>query len=91
MTFEWNPGKAETNFKKHAVRFAEAEPVFTDDCAFTITDDESDPHEQRFVSIGKGLQGRILVVVYTYRSAKIRIISARTADAHERAEYEGLA
>ncbi len=67
MSFEWDLRKAEANFKKHRVRFAETEPVFADDFAITITDDESDPHEQRFVSIGKGVKGTVLVVAYCYR------------------------
>jgi uncharacterized DUF497 family protein len=44
MSFEWDPRKAEANFRKHGVRFAEAEAVFVGDLAITITDDESDPH-----------------------------------------------
>ena len=88
MSFEWDPRKAEANFKNHGVRFSEAEPVFEEDFAVTIVDDESDPHEQRFVSIGTGLKGRVLVVVYCYRGSKIRIVSARPAEAHERQQYE---
>jgi hypothetical protein len=88
MSCEWDPRKAEANFKKHGVRFTEAEPVFDDALAVTFTDDESDPHELRYVSIGMGLKGRVLVVVYCYRGRKIRIISARPAEAHERRQYE---
>jgi uncharacterized protein len=88
MSFEWDLVKAEANFRKHGVRFAEAEPVFVDDFAITITDDESDPGEQRFVSIGLGVKKRVLVVVYCYRGRNIRIISARLAEARERAQYE---
>jgi uncharacterized DUF497 family protein len=88
MSFEWDPNKAETNFRKHEVSFSEAEPVFQDAFAITIADDESDPNEQRFVSIGTGVMKRVLVVVYCYRGSNIRIISARLAEAHERAEYE---
>ena len=88
MSFEWDRVKAEANFRKHGVRFAEAEPVFVDDFAVTIADDESDPHERRFVSIGAGVKARILVVVYCFRGSNIRIISARLAEAHERALYE---
>ena len=88
MSCEWDPRKAEVNFKKHGVRFSEAEPVFADDLAVTIADDESDPHEQRFVSIGTGVRGRILVVVYCYRGSKIRILSARPGEAYERRQYE---
>jgi hypothetical protein len=85
--FEWDPDKAETNFAKHGVRFAECLPVFDDDLAITVPDDESDPGERRFVSIGTGAKGRVLVVVYSWRRANIRIISARRTEAHERVEY----
>jgi uncharacterized DUF497 family protein len=88
MSFEWDPEKAEANFKKHGVRFPEAEPVFEDDYAITIKDDESDSGEQRFVSMGMGVKGRVLVVVYCYRGSNIRMISARMAEAQERRQYE---
>ena len=88
MCCEWDPRKAEANFRKHGVRFTEAEPVFVDDYAVTNSDDESSLVEQRFVSIGMGMKGRVLVVVYCYRGRKIRIISARPAEAHERRQYE---
>jgi hypothetical protein len=88
MACEWDPRKDESNFRKHGVRFAEAESVFADDYADTIADDESDPNELRFLSIGTGLKGRVLVVAYCYRGRKIRIISARPAEAHERRQYE---
>lgn len=88
MEFEWHPEKAEANFKKHGVRFStEALAVFEDDLAITVTDD-SDPDEQRFATVGMGTKGRVLVVIYTYRRDKIRIISARIAGPQERAEYE---
>lgn len=66
----------------------EAIPVFDDPDAITITDDESDPGEQRFVTVGMGAAGRLLVVVYTWRGDNIRIISVRPAESHERDEYE---
>jgi uncharacterized protein len=88
MGFEWDERKAEANYKKHGVRFSESLLLFEDDYALTIRDDESDPDEQRFVSIGQGAKGRVLVVVYSYRSTNIRIISARVAESHERSQYE---
>lgn len=88
MGFEWDENKARANFLNHGVRFEEARAVFGDAYAITIADDEADPLEERFASIGMGVLGRVLVVVYTYRGDNIRIISARAAAAHERAEYE---
>lgn len=87
--FEWDEqNKAGSNFRKHGVRLPEAIPIFDDPNAITITDDESDPNEQRFVALGMGAAGRILVVVYSYRGENIRIVSARSAEPHEREEYE---
>jgi uncharacterized DUF497 family protein len=86
--FEWDPEKAQANFAKHGVRFTESLPVFDDDLAVTLPDDESDPGERRFVSVGTGAKGRVLVVVYTWRRTNIRIISVRRAEAQERVEYE---
>jgi uncharacterized DUF497 family protein len=88
MVCEWDPRKDESNFIKHGVRFAEAEPVFEDDFAISSLDDESDPQEQRYISIGTGVKSRVLVVVFCYRGGKTRIISARSAEAHERKQYE---
>ncbi len=47
------------------------------------------PFEQRFVAIGSDALGRILVVVFTWREERVRIISARKADKQERQIYEG--
>ncbi len=88
MEFHWEIRKAESNHKKHGVRFSECLPVFEDDFAITVVDQESEPGETRFVTIGMGVKGRVLVVVYTYRGANIRIISSRRAEPHERTQYE---
>jgi uncharacterized DUF497 family protein len=66
----------------------EAIPVLDDPYAITIADVESDPGEQRFVTLGMGATGRLLAVVYTWRGENIRIISARPAETHEREDYE---
>jgi len=87
MKYEWDPHKARSNLRKHGINFADAVTIFTDDFALTIPDDDSD--EERFVSIGMDALGRVLVVVYTWRGEKIRIISARKAELHERQQYEG--
>jgi uncharacterized DUF497 family protein len=89
VAFEWDAKKADDNYRKHGVRFStDALGVFDDDFALTLTDDESDGVEQRFITIGMGSNACLLVVVYTCRGDNIRIISARTAEPHEREEYE---
>jgi uncharacterized DUF497 family protein len=87
--FEWDPVKAASNVRKHErVHFEEAKAIFDDPFAITIPDDDSEPGERRFVSIGMGALGRVLVVVYTWRGEQARIISARLALHRERREYE---
>jgi uncharacterized DUF497 family protein len=88
VSFEWDPNKAVANVRKHGVQFSEAVGVFNDDYAITITDDESDPDERRFLTLGIGIKGRILVVVYCYSGDNVRIISARAAERPERDQYE---
>jgi uncharacterized protein len=89
MQFEWDDRKARDCFRKHGVDFADAATVFEDDGAITIADD--DPTEQRYVTIGVDALARLLVVVYTMRNDRIRIISARRASRRERADYvQGL-
>ena len=86
MTYEWDTAKASTNRRKHGIDFADAATVFADEYALTIPDDN--PMEDRFVTLGLDALGRVLVVVFTWRSEQIRIISARKADSHERRQYE---
>jgi uncharacterized DUF497 family protein len=88
VSFEWDPIKAAANVRKHGVQFSEALGVFSDDYAITITDDESDPNELRFVTLGVGIKGRVLVVVYCFRGENLRILSARTAGRLELEKYE---
>jgi uncharacterized DUF497 family protein len=85
--FEWDPGKAAKNLAKHGVHFADSVAVFEDDLALTIRD----PHlgdEERWITIGMDMLGRILAVVYTWRGEGIRLISVRPATPRERRQYE---
>ncbi len=79
--------KAAANFAKHKVDFADAATVLADDMAITIRDDT--PEEERFVTVGMDALGRVLVVIYTWREDRIRLISARKATPRERRSYEG--
>jgi uncharacterized protein len=88
VEFEWDPNKAAGNLRKHGVRFAEAATVFEDDAMLTMPDDN--PEEPRFVAIGMGSLGRILVVIYTIRGDRVRIISARKATRQEQSQYESI-
>jgi len=88
MEFEWDAGKAASNADKHGVTFEEAMTVFGDPLELAISDPHHSQGEFRFLSIGKSLTGRLLVVAYTEREARTRIISARDANPRERRTYE---
>ena len=85
---EWDPVKAKANWRKHGVTFEEAATVFNDPLSSTIPDPLHSQTEERFVIIGQSMQQRLLVVVHTDQGDRIRIISARVANAHERKTYE---
>ena len=86
MDFEWDQEKAESNWQKHRVRFRDAVTVLRlDDMAITTLDEH--PNEERYVTIGMSAIGKLLVLVYTYRGNKIRIISARKANKTETSIY----
>jgi uncharacterized protein len=87
VQYEWDPAKAASNVEKHGVEFADAVGALEDDLAITIEDMSTG--EERFKTLGTDFLGRVVVVVYTYRGEHIRIISARTATARQRAVYEG--
>ena len=86
MSYQWDANKAKSNQKKHGVKFADAVSVFEDENAITIEDEHET--ESRFITIGRDILLRILVVVYTFRGHIIRIISARKATTRERKTYE---
>ena len=87
MNYQWDPAKAKANVNKHGVEFADALGVFEDPDAITIEDTDSE-EEQRFLSIGLDVLGRIIVVAYTYRDDDVRLISARKATKKEVKIYE---
>ena len=88
MELEWDSRKAAANLSKHGVDFADAATVVYDDQAITIPEERSG--EERFVTIGMDALGRILVVVYTWRDERLRLISATKATPRERRQYEGM-
>jgi len=86
MRLEWDPKKAASNLKKHGVRFTDAYSVLEDTQALTI--DDPHPDEQRHLTLGMDALGRVLVVSYTWRGDRLRIISVRKATPSERRQYE---
>jgi uncharacterized DUF497 family protein len=88
VNFEWDPGKARQNRRKHRVSFQEAATVFGDPLASTFDDPDHSASELRFITVGMSSAGRVLMVAHSDRNGNVRIISARKATQHERKHYE---
>jgi len=88
MDFEWDSRKAAENQSKHDVSFEEATEVFADPLSSTVADPDHSVAEQRFVIFGQSREGRQLVVGFTERNGRIRIVTARQMTRRERSAYE---
>ena len=88
LSFEWDPGKAESNLAKHGVGFDDASTVFDDELAGIIFDEGHSENENRYIISGMSKAGRLLAVGFTDREEKIRIIFARETTPKERRDYE---
>jgi hypothetical protein len=86
IEFEWDENKARSNVEKHGVTFEEAAEAFFD--PFYQKGDVSVNDEQRDFIIGYSLYPRLLLVVYTKRGERTRLISARPVTRLERRLYE---
>jgi uncharacterized protein len=87
MNVIWDPKKAEINFNKHKIHFSDAEVALYDPFAMTM-EEQVVENELRFVTVGSDAVGRIIALVYSYRTDTIRLISARKATPSERKQYE---
>jgi len=87
MASSFDPAKDAANLRKHGISLAERDGVLNDPLALTI-EDHSSQGEQRFISIGMNVFGKLRVVVYTLRGDDARIISVRNAEPKEVRCYE---
>lgn len=81
MHFDWDPRKATSNARKHALSFEEAATVFYDPLSATFNDPDHSGEESRFITVGYSSQNRLCIVVHTEHEDALRIISARQATA----------
>ena len=86
--FEWDVDKARANQRKHGVSFEEAAMAFSNDDGRYLPDILHSVDEDRFIIIAMSHRQRLLVVCYTLRGENVRIISARSAESHEKRIYE---
>lgn len=93
IEFVWDPAKPASNVAKHRVTFAQAASVLLDPLALTVLETSHGAREERWLTLGRSREGKLLAVSHTYAStgldvATVRIISARKATRRERRQYE---
>lgn len=94
MKYEWDHSKDLANQVKHGISFSEAEEVLLDPLHLSILDERFNYFEERWITIGKVQDRRVIVVVTLFFDEDgeevIRFISAREATKNERKQYEIL-
>jgi uncharacterized DUF497 family protein len=92
--FTWDEAKNSANSKKHSgITFQQAQEVFDDPCHVVLENYFIvEGGEQRLQAIGLSRRLLMLLVIFVDRSSNdeitIHIVSARKAEAYEKAIYE---
>jgi uncharacterized protein len=85
MLFIWDENKCHSNTIKHGIDFEDTKDIFQH--PFVIRpDNRFDYGEKRWIALGIMFE-IIIVVTFTIRDERIRIISARKANRRERGNY----
>ena len=87
VIYEWDDEKNDLNHSKHGIWFSVAIRVFDDPNRIVDYDRDHSDEEDRWKVIG--MVDNIIVVIYTDRLDRTRIISARNANKKERRQYNG--
>jgi len=84
--FEWDPDKERKNILKHKLDFHTASRIW-EGVILIQNDVRYDYGESRLQALGE-VDGRLMVVVFTWRGTARRIISARKANPREKRRFE---
>jgi uncharacterized protein len=87
LSFNWDRGNIDKNWKRHKVHYKEAEEVFLNKSLVVFPDKKHSIIERRFQVLGITNDKRMLSIFFTIRSEKIRVISARNQNKKERKRY----
>ncbi len=88
IAFLWDKANEQKNLDKYKVTMQEIEEAFFDPVKVLYEDIFHSGKEDRYILIGKTNQDRMLFIVFTIRSNKVRAISARDLNKKERPLYE---
>jgi uncharacterized DUF497 family protein len=85
MLYEFDQKKNDANFSKHKIAMAEVQD-FEWETAKVRQDNRKHYAERRFEALGL-IDGRLHVLVFCHRGAKVRVISLRKANSREVSRY----
>lgn len=85
--FEWDEANIQKNWERHKVSFIESEEIFFNEPLLVELDHDHSKTENRYFALGKTDLERLLLIVFTLRGDKIRVISARDMSKKERRYY----
>lgn len=86
MEYEWDESKRQSNLKKHHADFQDV-PLFEWDTALISEDRSEDYGEIRYRALGF-MNNILMMLVFTMRGERIRVISLRKATRQEIKSYE---
>ena len=84
--FEWDPEKERKNIRERSLNFGSASRIWAG-AVVERPDQRRNYGEIRIIATGY-IDRHTLVVVYTWRGERRRIISARKANAREKSRFE---
>ena len=88
IRFEWDQWNVQKNETKHGVSFLEAESTFYDPRYRLFADAKhSRAKEKRYILYGRSNENRVLMVGFTVRGRRVRVVTARPASRRERRIY----
>jgi len=89
ITFEWDQWNVQKNESKHGVSVLEAQSAFFDEQYRLFADEvHSTARESRYILYGRSIENRVLMVGFTVRGRRVRVITARPASRKERRVYD---
>jgi len=86
--FDWDEGNIDKNVQKHGISNNECEQIFFNEPLIILDDAKHSQEERRYAAFGFTDEDKKLMIIFTLRSNRIRVISARAMSKKERAFYE---
>ena len=86
-SFDWDQGNINKNWDRHGVHHLECEEIFFNEPIVRQVEKRGVSQEECVSALGMTNEGRFLFVVFTIRSGRIRVVSARDMNKKERKIY----